>query len=258
MGKIFEALRKAEKERERILKQGGDPSAAGREEDSEIDPHLVAFFDRMSPISEQYRLLKSAVLAVNPDSPPRTVAVTSAMEGEGKSLTVLNLGMTFAQSEGERAKVVVVDADLRDPSLHRGLGVDNQRGLCDYLAGNVMLELILQRTRHPNLWILPAGRTPSNPAELLSEKRLEDLLSRLARDFTFVLVDTPSLKDCSDAIEVAAKMDGVLLAVKVGETPRGTVFGALDALYEASAKVLGTVGTHLPPLFRGYTHMTRN
>jgi Mrp family chromosome partitioning ATPase len=170
MGKMFEALKKAEKERTTLLKKGGkDPETfVGR--DGEIDPHLVAYFDRMSPISEQYRTLRANLKSLHPDTPPRVVVVTSSVDGEGRSVTALNLAVTLA--EEKQTKVVVVDADMRHPSVHRLFGVDNQRGLSDYLAGNVMLELILQRSRLPNLSILPAGRLPGNPTELLGGKKL--------------------------------------------------------------------------------------
>ena len=253
MGKIFEALKKAEKERERMVKKGGEDAAARSGEDGECDPHLVAYFDRMSPISEQYRTLRTALMGLNPEEPPKSVAITSAMRGEGKSLTTLNLAITFAQAEG--SKVAVVDANLRDPSVHTLFGVDNQRGLSDFLNGNVMLELILQRTRHPNLWILPAGSEGGNPTDLLAEKRMQDLVSRLSRDFTFVLIDTPSLEVGRDAVEVAQKTDGTLFVVKASSTPRGLVVGSLENLQAAPAKVLGTVVTHLPPPLEGYGYM---
>lgn len=255
MGKIFQALQKAEKDREKRRKSGIE-DVEFDSADGELDPHLVAYYDRMSPISEQYRLLRSAVLAVNPESPPKSVCVTSAVAGEGKTLTCLNLGVTFAENQDTR--VVIVDANMREPGIHNGIGVDNQRGLSDFLSGNVMLELILQRTRHPNLWILPAGGLPGDPSQMLSETRMRDLVVRLSRDFGFVLIDTPDLQSTPDAGAVAAWTDGTLLVVRSGDTSRALAVSALEALHEVPAKVFGTVVTHLPPVVGGYDQPARN
>ena len=250
MGKMFEALKKAEKQRTRMLKKAGQDPAVVTAGDGEIDTHLVAYFDRMSPLSEQYRTLRTNLRSSDPASPPKTVVVTSSIPEEGKSITVLNLAVTCADDPD--ARVVVVDADLRKPSVHRYFGLDNQRGLSDYLAGNVMLELVLQRSRLPNLTILPAGRPPANPTELLSGKKMDDLLSRLNRDFSTVLIDTPPIVSLTDAAVVAPKTDGALLCVRMGSTPREVVGKAVDLLKKARARVLGTVLTHLSSTMKDY------
>lgn len=243
MGKMFEALKKAEKERTTLLKKAGRDPEAYEGTDGEIDPHLVPYFDRMSPISEQYRQLRASLKGVEGGGAPKVIAVTSAVNGEGKSVTALNLAITFADDKD--ARVVVVDADMRNPSVHRLFGVDNQRGLSDYLAGNVMVELILQRSRLKNLSILPAGRLPGDPAELLGGKKLDDLVIRMSRDFDVVIVDTPAIVSSTDAAVVAQKSDGTLYVVRVGQTPREVVSKGMDRLAKARVKVLGTVATHV-------------
>ena len=197
MGKMFEALKKAEKQRLKLIAKAGDDPAALSLADGEIDPHLITYFDRMSPISEQYRELRNNLTSLHADNPPRTIVITSSEHGEGKTVTALNLAITFADDRERR--VMLVDADLRRPTVHRMIGVDNQKGLADYLAGNVMLELVLQRTRLPNLSILPAGRLPANPTELLSGSKLRDLVKRLSRDYGIVIIDTPPLQSLEDA-----------------------------------------------------------
>ncbi|MHC4471860.1 MAG: CpsD/CapB family tyrosine-protein kinase [Planctomycetota bacterium] len=250
MGKMFEALRKAEKERQKLLKKAGDDPSVLTTGDGEVDPHLVTYFDRMSPISEQYRLLRTNLKGLDPDSPPKVIVVTSAVPKEGKTVTALNLALTLA--DDKEARVAVVDADLRKPTVHRLFAVDAQRGLADFLAGNVMLELVLQRSRLQNLHILPAGRLPANPTELLAGKKMDDLVTRLSRDFDWVVIDTPSVVSMTDAAVVGAKADGTVLAVKMGDTPRQTVRLAISLLEKARVKVLGAVLTHLTPLMQDY------
>ena len=256
MGKMFQALKKAEKERAKLLKKAGENPAALDPGDGEIDPHLVTYFDRMSPISEQYRTLRTNLKGIDSERPPRTFTVTSAIPREGKSISALNLALTFA--DDKQSRVVVVDADLRKPSIHKLMTVDNQRGLSDFLAGNVMLELVLQRTRMANLSVIPAGRLSSNPSEMLSGSRMDDLLTRLSRDFNYVILDTPPVVSITDAAIVGPKTDGVLLVLKLGETPKPVAAQAVDLLEKANARVLGTVLTHLSPEMKDYYYYPYN
>jgi len=250
MGKIFEALKKAEKERVKLIKKAGrDPSALGVG-DGEIDPHLVAYFDRMSPISEQYRQLRTNLASLHPDKPPRSFVLTSSKEGEGKTVTTMNLALTLA--DDKETRVVVVDADLRNPTVHRLLGLDNQRGLSDFLAGNVMLEVVLQRSRLPNLFVLPSGRPPKNPGELLSGKKMDDLLTRLGRDYAYVVVDTPAISSGTDSTVVSSKTDGSILVVRMGSTTKADISKTTDLLQKARTKVLGTILTHVDPVMKDY------
>ncbi|MEN8149473.1 MAG: CpsD/CapB family tyrosine-protein kinase [Planctomycetota bacterium] len=252
MGKVFEALKKAEKERLKLIKKAGaDPSAIAMAE-GEVDPHLVAYYDRMSPVTEQYRALKTNLATLHADEPPKAIVITSAQAGEGKTLTALNLAVTLA--DDKEARVVVVDGDMRTPAVHRRFGIDNQRGLSDYLSGSVMLEVVLQRSRLPNLSLLPSGRLPGNPGELLSSKKMADLLARLNRDFDHVIIDAPPVAVGTDAAILGAKADGAVLVVKLGETPREEVHSAVDLLEQSRVKLLGTVLTHLPAAVKDYEY----
>ena len=178
--------------------------------------------------------------------------ITSSEHGEGKTVTALNLAITFADDRERR--VMLVDADLRRPTVHRMIGVDNQKGLADSLAGNVMLELVLQRTRLPNLSVLPAGRLPANPTELLAGSKLRDLVKRLSRDYGVVIIDTPPLQKLEDAPIVAAHADGAIVVVRIGRTARETVFTAVTELKQAGVNLLGSVLTHVSSEFRAQQH----
>jgi len=250
MGKVFEALKKAEKERLKMIKKAGhDPSTIAIA-DGEVDPHLVAYFDRMSPITEQYRALKTNLATMHAGTPPTSIVVTSARKGEGKTITALNLAVTLA--DDKESRVVVVDADLRTPAVHRRFGIDNQRGLSDYLTGSVMLEVVLQRSRLPNLSLLPSGRLPGNPGELLAGRKMDDLLQRLTRDFDHVIIDAPAVSAATDASVVGNRADGAIVVVRLGETPKREVFSAMDLLKQARVSILGTVLTHLEPIMTEY------
>ena len=256
MGKMFEALKKAEKERQKLIKKAGDDPSILASGDGEVVPHLITYFDRMSPISEQYRLLRSNLAGLDADHPPKVIVVTSSVPGEGKTTTVLNLAL--AAADDKDCRVAVVDADLMNPSVHRLFSVDAQRGLSDFLAGNVMLELVLQRSKLQNLYILPGGRLPGNPTELLAGKKMEDLLTRLGRDFDWVVIDTPAITISTDAAVVGARADGAVLTVRMGKTPQKAAIEGLDLLEKGSVTVLGTVLTHLTPSMKEYYYYPTN
>ncbi len=259
MGRIQEAMRKAEETRSRNAAAG----AAGRESgpqgggsgtamafalasstvSEEVDPHVVVLTEPGSPATEEYRTLRENLLGVAPEHPLEAILVTSAVPAEGKSVTALNLACSFA--EDVKKRVVVIDADLRKPSLHRLMGLDGQRGLADYLGGGTMLEMVLQRTCLPNLWMLPAGRIPPNPEELLGGKRMDDLLARLRRDYDLILIDAPPVVSTADASVLCPRVDGVLLALRMQRTPREVARHATALLRKARGNVVGTVLTCL-------------
>jgi capsular exopolysaccharide synthesis family protein len=260
MGRMHDALKKAETDRERRFADGATApqvapaqrgfagataaamTASSPHRGGELDPHLVAVTDPRSPLAEQYRTLRTNLLATSPEQPLKMVVVTSAVPGEGKSVTSVNLACCLAEEEHRR--VVVVDADMRKPTVHRLLGVDNQRGLSDYLSGGTMLELVLQRSSLPNLWVLPSGRVPGNPAELLGGKRMDDL-ARLKRDYDFVVLDSPPVVSTTDAAVLSPRVDGTLLVVRMERTPREVARHAVELLRKSRANVVGTVLTGL-------------
>ena len=209
----------------------------------EADCRLVPVADPHSPIAEQYRTLRTNLLASAAVHGVKVFVVTSSIPGEGKSVTSANLACVLA--EDPEKKIVLIDADMRKPTVHRLLAVDNHRGLSDYLAGGSMLEMALQRSRLPNLWVLPAGLTPSNPTELLAGKRMEDLLARFRRDYDFVVIDTPPVIATTDAAVLSPRADGTLMVVRMESTQRDIVKQAVELLRKGRANVVGTVLTGL-------------
>jgi protein-tyrosine kinase len=154
-------------------------------------------------------------------------------------VTAANLA--FALAEDQQRRVVLVDANLRSPAVHRLLGVDNQRGLADYLAGGTMVEMAVQRSPLPNLWAMCSGRTAPNPSELLGSKRLEDLVSRLRRDYDHVVIDCSPVDAGPDAAAMCPRGDGTLLVVRLERTTVDAARNAAGVLRKAGAKVVGTV-----------------
>lgn len=267
MGKLHKALNKAEGTRRAApsgaahpasISQTGVATAPGERAPSvpsgggqvgakvraDADPRLVAITEPAGVHAEQYRILAKNLLEAAAAKGHKAFVVASALPSEGRSVTCANLACVL--SEDPKRKGVLVDADLRRPAAHKLLGVDNQRGLADYLAGGALLEMALQRSFLPNLWVLPAGQVPGDAAEVLSSQRLDDLVARLRRDYDWVLIDVPSIAEGPDAASVASRADGVLLVVRMEKTPREEAAAAVEVMKKARANVMGTVLTALP------------
>jgi len=203
-----------------------------------------------SPLAESFRSLRTSVLLSTAPRPPQSLLVTSAQVGEGKTSTACNLAMSFAQRAGT---VLVVDADLRRPSIAKTLGIPNDKGLSSYLTGAHSLdEVLVPYERVPNLWVLPAGPRPPDPAELLSSHMMEATFKDLQKRFTQVVVDSPPLLLVTDAVVLSAMVDGVILVVASGSTARGALMRAHRVLENAGARVLGMVLNKVDMRFDGY------
>ncbi|HMD87476.1 MAG TPA: polysaccharide biosynthesis tyrosine autokinase [Terriglobia bacterium] len=192
-----------------------------------------------SPLAEAFRSLRTSVLLSTAPRPPQTLLVTSAQVGEGKTSTACNLAMSFAQRGGP---VLIVDADLRRPSVAKTLGVSNEKGLSSFLTGAHSLDdVLIQYERVPNLWVLPAGPRPPDPAELLSSHMMEATLKDFMKRFTQIVIDSPPLLLVTDAVVLSAMVDGVILVVASGTTARGALARAHRILENAGSRVLGMV-----------------
>ncbi|MDR3678115.1 MAG: polysaccharide biosynthesis tyrosine autokinase [Acidobacteriota bacterium] len=192
-----------------------------------------------SPLSESFRSLRTSVLLSTAPRPPQTLLVTSAQAGEGKTSVASNLAMSFAQRGGP---VLILDADLRRPSVAKTLGVSNEKGLSSYLTGAHSLDdVLIQYERVPNLWVLPAGPRPPDPAELLSSHMMEGTLKDLMKRFVQIVIDSPPLLLVTDAVVLSAMVDGVILVVASGTTARGALARAHRILENAGSRVLGMV-----------------
>ncbi len=244
MGRIADALAKAEKERKKLLrgKEYGPDIVVSRDV-SGIDPHIVSYTAPQCTIAEQYRMLRTNLLALNSGPPIRVLVVTSAIKSEGKTVTVLNLATVMAT--GSEKKVVAIDCDLRRPKIHELLGIHSQPGLSELLRGEVQAEAVLQKTKVPNLTVLPSGKLPVNPSELIGSSRMSRLLEHLKEKFDFVIFDTPPVMAVTDAGVLGAIADGVVLVVKAESTKRDIVLRAQTLLRGANARLVGCVLTNI-------------
>ena len=200
----------------------------------------AALDDPRSAFSESYRSVRTALQFATDTGVPRCLLITSATPSEGKSTTALTLAKNFAQL-GKR--VLIIDADLRNPSLHRALGVDNGAGLSNYLAGAAKATDVIRATDSPHLMFMPTGPLPPSPAELLMGPRLLSLLSIAGEKFDQVIIDGPPVMGLADAPILANIATGTLLVVEAGQTRVATARDAVKRLVAARAHVVGTLLT---------------
>ena len=207
----------------------------------ESNGKLVVGAARDTVSSEQYRRLAAALHDAQVDKGLKTVMVTSAVPREGKTLTVVNLALTLSQSYGRR--VLLVDADLRRPSVHEALGIHNERGLSEVLLSNRM-ELPLVEVAE-QLWVLPAGRAEGSPLAVLSSDRMRKFLEEVAGRFDWVLLDTPPVGLLPDAQVLGHLVHAAVFVIRAGATPFAAVERAITDLGREC--IIGTVLNDVDP-----------
>ncbi len=204
---------------------------------AQLDPHLISSASANDMVAEQYRGLRTRILHADTMTPVNVVLITSPGRGEGKTLTVGNLGLAMAQEPQRR--ICIVDADLRHPQLHRVFGLPDGPGLCDVLAGRATLEEALVTLEEHNLTVLPAGHVPSHPAELLGTTAMRRTLETLRTQFDRIVVDAAPATPLADVSILAHLVDRVLLVVRAGATTRPAIQDAVSSI--DAAKLLGFV-----------------
>ncbi len=192
----------------------------------------------MLPITEQYRQIRTSIQFSSVDKTIKSIVLASAQSGEGKSTTASNLAIVLAQQGNQ---VLLVDADLRKPSIHYAFRVSNIDGLTNVLTKEVELDSAIKQTDIHNLSLLTSGAKPPNPSEILSSNSMETLMGKLKEMFDFVIYDTPPALAVTDSQVLANKCDGVILVVASGKTNRELALKSLDVLKQARAHILGAV-----------------
>jgi capsular exopolysaccharide synthesis family protein len=207
------------------------------------NPNLITLSDPRSAAAEAYRSLRTNLMFTSVERPIQTLLVTSPVDGEGKSDAVANLAVTFAQSGN---KTILVDADLRRPSQHTIWGVKN-RGLTTMMLEDAAVSNPpLIDSGIENLLLLPAGEEAPNPADLLSSKRMSEIIGVLKARANYILFDSPPVLAATDAALLGIKLDGVLLVVKSGQSRRDQTAAAREALEQVHVRVVGAVLTNAP------------
>lgn len=283
MGRIAEALKRAERERQSSMASpsadneanaGGvavaelpfepDIPAHPFEEDQPILPppamdevaeELVPYYDRSSLISEQYRSLRTRLLSQNPMHEHQIIAITSAIPKEGKSVTTLNLGLML--SEIRHLRVLVVDGDFRRSSLAPLLNQPNEPGLADLLAGKATYDRILKPTAIPNITFIPAGRTHRrSAAELLTTIKARQFFKRIQNDFHYTIVDTPPATTVTDVGIIGQMATGVILIARLHRTRAPDAKRSVRLLQANNIKIMGSliIGRDSPTDRYGYAY----
>lgn len=210
---------------------------------------LVTLTDTRSPASESYRTLRTNIKFLSADAPLRSMTITSAGPEEGKSTTVANLAVAFAQG-GKR--VLLVDSDMRKPTVHQIFKLVNDKGLSTVLAGEHRSEQCIQASAQVNLDVMPCGPLPPNPAELIDSARMTALIEELKGRYDMVIFDAPPIIAVTDASILAAKLDGLILLLGMNKVTRKAATHALALLDRAKVKVWGMVVRGVRPDTDGY------
>ncbi len=256
MARVYEALRRAERERKR---KAGDESAPkplvvetteiaeparrgfswrpwrwrrvkrrARSGSSAINKRRIALLQPESYVAEQYRALRGRIDALAAQRPIRTLTVTSAMPGEGKTTAAVNLAIVTAMSLGRR--VLLIDCDLRKPKVHEALGLRPDAGLAEVLTDSVNLDDAIVKVEGVNLEVLPVRSRPLNPSELLGSAKMRELIEEVVRRYDRVILDTPAALGLPDAKTVSDFCDGIVLVVRADVTSQQDVQATLEFL----------------------------
>ncbi len=202
----------------------------------EID--LIVHQKPRSVISEAYRSMRTSILFAFADKPAKVILITSSNPQEGKTSVSINLGTTMANT-GE--KTLIVDADMRCSRLHKSFGLDKEIGLSDYLVGNVDFDRAIKPTKIENLYLLSAGSTPPNPAELLNSNKMKAFLDEAKKRFDKIVIDTTPVLTVTDAAIIANMVDGVIMIVRCGKTPIEFILRSKQKLQDSKANILGVL-----------------
>jgi tyrosine-protein kinase Etk/Wzc len=223
----------------------------GDGEITRIESRLITHFAPKSPISEAYRSLRTNIQYADVDNPIRNVIITSSGPGEGKSTSVANLAITFAQ---RGARTLLVDTDLRRPVLHGIFSLSRNEGLTNVLVGKVDFKKAVQQTKIDNLDMITSGPLPPNPSELLSSNAMESFIQKTRDEYEITLFDSPPVIAVTDSAVLATRLDGVVLVMKSGETQRDALLRARQLLGNVNARIVGVLinGVNLENMYGSY------
>jgi capsular exopolysaccharide synthesis family protein len=216
---------------------------------AEAEVPLLVFKDPKSAVAEAVRSLRTSLLFSTADGAPRILHFTSSNPSEGKTTTAISIAIAFAQAGG---KVLLIDADLRNPSLHRAFSLPNAIGLTNHLAGDAEPADIAQPTQVTRLFTITSGPLPPNPVELLSTAKMMDLLSLSVERFDHVIIDGPPIIGLADAVVLANLARATIFVVEPGVTRTKQVESAIKRLYQGNARILGAVLTKVGRGSQGY------
>ena len=199
---------------------------------------IISYNDPKSVISEQYRAIRTNIEYSNVDQNTKTILVTSSDKNEGKTTTVSNLAVSFANLN---KKVLLIDCDLRNASIHKMFKLNNIYGLTDILAKDRAVDKCIQETELENLYVLTAGAIPPNPAEILSSEKMKNLIEDLKNIYDYIFIDTPPIGLVTDAGVLSSFIDGVVLVVKSESVEKKYLEETKKKLDAVDARILGAI-----------------
>lgn len=213
--------------------------------------NALAKGDLGSSVAEAYRMLRTSILLAAAGHPPKTILLTSSQPGEGKTTTSVNTGICLSQMG---AKVLIIDADMRRPRVHKMFGLNHRRGLSNYLSSDMPLKTVIQPTKVPNLWVLTSGIVPPNSADLLSSEKMHTMLQKLSAHFDHILIDSPPVSSVTDPVLLSRLVDGVVMVIHGGKSSREMVIHARQELNNVGAKIFGVVLNNINIQRDGYDY----
>lgn len=222
-------------------------------EKARFDSNIITLSESESPISEEYRKLKSMVIRETKTDFLNTLMVTSAIASEGKTITAINLAVALAQEIDH--SILLVDADLRQPMIAKYLGIEYKYGLTDYLTRDIEVSEVILKTGIGNLMLIPGGHIVRNPVELLSSTRMNLLMKELKHRYMdrYVIIDTPPVLPFADTITIGSGVDGVIFVIQEGRAQISSIQEALNLMKDL--KILGTVYNNVSSHVDGhYSH----
>lgn len=199
---------------------------------------LVTIEHPKSVISESYRTLRTNIHFSSFDKRIKTIVVTSSVPGEGKSTICANLAIVMAENG---YKTVLIDCDQRSPRLHKLFNTSNEKGLSDFLVGNIQFSEAVQKTEIPNLNIITSGTKPPNPSELVASEKMKKFIEDLKETYDYIILDTPPVIIVTDAQLLSTYADGCVLVVASSEVEKAAAVKAKELLEKVNAKILGVV-----------------
>lgn len=258
MGRITDALKKVADERiQRIQKKPDVQYIIKKVENTKIEPHIVSFHDPASPVGEQYKVIRTNIQSLKIKDGSKVFVITSSVNGEGKTVTSVNLSLTMAHDLNKKS-ILLIDADMRKGRVSKYLGLNQSPGLSEVLKGEAELADTFVSPNIENLTIMPSGKVPRNPAELLSSRNMTSILATVKAKFDYVFIDSPPVMPLTDPCVLGAAADGVILVIQAGKTQRDMIKTVEHRLYQAHAKLLGYIMTnveyHLPHYLYRYVH----
>jgi len=221
---------------------GSIPLLSVSDEKSKVNLEKIVHYNPRSIISEAFRVIRTSILYSNPDNPPKSILVTSSQPLEGKTTSASNLALSLSQNG---KNVVLVDADLRKPRLHKLYASGNMKtngyGLSNYLIGEVELKDIIQNDESFGLNVVMSGSIPPNPAELLGSNRMHELIEKLIEKFDYVIMDGAPVIGFADSRLLSRYVDGVLLVTSIGITQRNNLKNVIEEIHKVGGNIIGTV-----------------